>query len=446
MKFGKLLLIAFLPALILSTVLPNTSAQALSGSDFQAGRIMDDAVFFNSNSINTTQIQDFLGSKVPVCDTNGTQPFNATQTRGQYGAARGFPPPYTCLKDYQEATPTKTAEEGLCSEYTAGTKSAAAIINDVAKACGINPQLLLVELQIQQSLITDDWPWPIQYNFATGFGCPDTAACDPQYQGFFNQVYGTARQFKYYIKNPNLFSFRSGVTNSIQYSPNPACGSSAVFIQNQATAALYNYTPYQPNAASLANLNGIGDACSSYTNRNLWRYFNDWFGSTIVTVPAPTAAVTINGGASATVAYGSNATLSWSSANATSCTLNPGSVSSLNGTQMLVKLTHSVTYQLECTSAAGSASASASVIVTPPTFAYILGYIASLDSTVGSTQTLSQQITQAQNFYTKGDSNQAKKFLTKASDDIDKLVRQSRLSPTAANELKAAINDLTVTL
>jgi len=56
-------------------------------------------------------------------------------------------------------------------------------------------------------------------------------------------------------------------------------------LQNKATAALYYYTPYQPNAAALANLGGTGDGCSSYGNRNFWVYYNNWFGST--TAPTP---------------------------------------------------------------------------------------------------------------------------------------------------------------
>jgi hypothetical protein len=53
-----------------------------------------------------------------------------------------------------------------------------------------------------------------------------------------------------------------------------------VYIQNQATANLYYYTPYQPNAASLRAGYGEGDGCSTYGNRNFYQYFNDWFGST----------------------------------------------------------------------------------------------------------------------------------------------------------------------
>lgn len=52
-----------------------------------------------------------------------------------------------------------------------------------------------------------------------------------------------------------------------------------MLIRNQATASLYNYTPYQPNAAALAAGYGTGDACSSYGNRNFWNYFSDWFGN-----------------------------------------------------------------------------------------------------------------------------------------------------------------------
>ena len=56
--------------------------------------------------------------------------------------------------------------------------------------------------------------------------------------------------------------------------------SSPVYIQNQATANLYYYTPYQPNAAALRAGYGEGDGCSAYGNRNFYQYFTDWFGST----------------------------------------------------------------------------------------------------------------------------------------------------------------------
>ena len=48
-----------------------------------------------------------------------------------------------------------------------------------------------------------------------------------------------------------------------------------VNIRNLATSALYRYTPYQPNAATLA---GGSNSCSAYGNLNFYRLFEDWFG------------------------------------------------------------------------------------------------------------------------------------------------------------------------
>ena len=255
------------------------SASALSGSEFNASNIIDDGVFFNSSSMSTGEIQAFLNAKVAVCDTNGTQPYAGT-TRAAYGASRGYPAPYTCLKDYSQAIPAKSADSYCSGGVSAGTKSAAQIIYDVAQACGVSPKVLVVLLQKEQSLVTDDWPWSIQYRSATGFGCPDTAECDIAYYGYFNQVYNAARQYRRYVVQADYFNYAAGRTSFVSYQANaPSCGGTNLTIQNGATAGLYNYTPYQPNAAALANLYGTGDSCSAYGNRNFWRMFNDWFGS-----------------------------------------------------------------------------------------------------------------------------------------------------------------------
>ncbi len=270
-------LVGLLGVLSLSTV----KVSALSGSSFNPGRIIDESVFKNETAMSPSQIQSFLNSKVPVCDTNGTQPYAGT-TRAAYGASRGNPAPYTCLKDYSENVRAVSSSEGYCTgSTTSGTKSAAQIIYDVARACDINPQVLLVMLQKEQSLITDDWPWNRQYEIAMGYGCPDTAPCDEDYYGFFNQVWQAANAFERYAANPSWYNYRAGRNNNVYYHPDLSrCGSSTVFIENQPTAGLYIYTPYQPNQAALDNLYNTGDSCSSYGNRNFWRMFNDWFGST----------------------------------------------------------------------------------------------------------------------------------------------------------------------
>ena len=271
-------------------------ANAANAADFNPGYIIDDSVFYNSNAMNAEQVQAFLNSKNPNCDYWGTQPAsdwgypNITHAQlAEYkrNGSNGFSqdssfhaPPYRCLTMYSQTTPQMEAASGYCSALGAATRTAAQIINDVAKACGINPQVLVILLEKEQSLVTDKWPLDIQLRHATGFACPDTAPCNPAYEGFFYQVYNAARQFKIYQAFPNSYNYRAGRTNIIKWNPNNACGTSEVYIQNQATAALYIYTPYRPNAAALNNLYGTGDGCSSYGNRNFWRIFTDWFGST----------------------------------------------------------------------------------------------------------------------------------------------------------------------
>lgn len=291
-RFFKSALIVLLgAALTISPFMPITPrANALSGSEFKPGRIIDNFVFFRSQpTMTVAEIQAFLNVKVPTCDTWGTQPYGGT-TRAQYAASKGVSTPFICLKDYRENTlGGRTVESNLCFGWGGGNMSAAEIIYHVSQTCGINTKVLLVLLQKEQSLVTDDWPWPVQYQKATGYGCPDTAACDSQYYGFFNQLYSAARQFKRYVRDADLFNYQAGRVNNIWYRPDilstpqneqVQCGYTGVFIENHATAGLYNYTPYQPNATALNNLYGDGDACSAYGNRNFWRLYRDWFGVT----------------------------------------------------------------------------------------------------------------------------------------------------------------------
>ena len=251
---------------------PPTEAKALSGSEFQAGNIISDEVFFNSSTMNEAQVQAFLNSKVANCV-----------------GANGYP----CLKDFRMTTFSRAAvEPGHCTAYQgAADEPAARIIVKTAQACRINPQVLLVMLQKEQSLITTTSPTARQYQAAMGYGCPDTAPCSAEFYGFYNQVYKAAWQLRQYTNYPAR-TYRIGNV-SIGYHPSASCGSSVVAIKNQATANLYNYTPYQPNAAALANLRGTGDGCSAYGNRNFWVFFNDWFGSPT----GPTAMGTVDSAA-----------------------------------------------------------------------------------------------------------------------------------------------------
>ena len=273
-----------IPVLIAVFLLLPTKVSALSGSQFDAGNIISDSVFFNGTSMSVYDVQNFLNAKVPNCDTWGTQPYGGT-TRAAYASSKGVGTPFTCLKSYTQSVPSVSGNEYCGGGIAGGNKSSAGIIYDVAQACNVSPKVLLVLLQKEQSLVTDDWPWPVQYRSATGYGCPDTAPCDAEYYGFFNQVYQAAKAYNRYKINAANYNYRSGRNNTVLWNPNAGCGSSSVYIQNQATAGLYIYTPYRPNQAALDNLYGTGDGCSSYGNRNFWRMFNDWFGSTRQDIP-----------------------------------------------------------------------------------------------------------------------------------------------------------------
>ncbi|BDZ53761.1 hypothetical protein GCM10025870_08340 [Agromyces marinus] len=240
---------------------PVPAAHAADGRDFDPGLIITDEVFYQSRTMTVAQVQSFLNAQVPSC-------------------AAG----YTCLRSYVETSRSQPKRAEGCSAYAGQRESAALIIYKVAAACGINPRVLLVLLEKEQGLVSDSMPSARQYRSATGYGCPDTADCDTLYYGFFNQVYHAAWQFRKYRAYPDIRRYQAGRNNTIQWHPNAACGSSTVYIRNQATAGLYVYTPYRPNAAALRNLYGTGDSCSSYGNRNFWRLFTDWFGSTGVAV------------------------------------------------------------------------------------------------------------------------------------------------------------------
>lgn len=275
-KLFSFLSIGIVAATVLIPATQTQQAAALSGGDFQAGRIIDDSLFFNKSSMTVAQIQAFLNSKVPTCET-----YHAPYLSTYYA-------PFTCLKDYQENPTTRENNYGLYNtngtpKSVSGGKSAAQIIWDAAQAHSISPKVLIVMLQKEQGLVTDTWPIEPQFDKAMGYACPDTAACDTTYYGLYNQVTSAAWQLRRYVEYPNNYNFKAGVTRYVGYNPSVSCGGTSVFLQNSATAALYNYTPYQPNAAALESLYGTAP-CGAYGNRNFWRYYNDWFGSTLSAV------------------------------------------------------------------------------------------------------------------------------------------------------------------
>ena len=266
--------VAALAALVLSAPLALAGdaprAEALSGSQFDPGYIIDDALFYDGNAMSAADIQAFLDSKIGSC-LNG-QCLNV----------------YTI--DYGGRARDVSANGNLiCEAIPAGRYSAARLIFTAQQACGISAKVVLVTMQKEQSLVTARQPSLYALSHAMGYACPDTAPCNPNAAGVGNQIVLGTRQLKAYNHSqgsaPGTLFGRPVGSQYIAYHPNSGCGGTIVNVQNLATAALYTYTPYQPNGAALANLTGAGDSCSSYGNRNFWVFYNNWFGAP--TNPAP---------------------------------------------------------------------------------------------------------------------------------------------------------------
>ena len=106
-------LFALSPFLLAMGVLWAPQAHA-STAGFQAGDIMNDTVMAKSKSMTVTQIQHFLDSKVPTCDTNGNQNSemnnsgvpdyngNGSIQRWEWGKKKYGQTKFVCLKNYSK--------------------------------------------------------------------------------------------------------------------------------------------------------------------------------------------------------------------------------------------------------------------------------------------------------------------------------------------------------
>jgi peptidoglycan hydrolase-like protein with peptidoglycan-binding domain len=139
----------------------------------------------------------------------------------------------------------------------------------------LNPGLLMGFLEKEQSLISAS-----NYNTQTdperrirtamGYGCPDDAKCDTQFYGLANQLNWSAYQLQYNFNragNPastTPYKKNSTVTTLDKYN---------VFLQNEATASVYNYTPHvywgNYNLWKILTANGWGVSSNTYSMRDI---------------------------------------------------------------------------------------------------------------------------------------------------------------------------------
>ena len=227
------------------------------------GNIASDAVFYNGKAMSLDQIRAFIANKGAAC-----------------GDAE-------CLRSLRRTMPDYPADD-YCQPVQGGPDlDAATILYRVSLACGVSPKVMLVTLEKESSGVTSSTRTAARWDAAFGWNCPDTgpggsANCDPAAAGFVKQTYGMAHQWaKYRVEIPRgKYNYHLGKNQILWNVVESGCGGSEVDIKSIATAALYTYTPYQPNAASLAAFPGEGDACSSYGNRNFFFMYQKWFGST----------------------------------------------------------------------------------------------------------------------------------------------------------------------
>lgn len=276
----------------LAVALPGLSATAADSGivkaapvvGFNAENIISDTLFYDGNAMSAAQIQTFLDGKIGSC-SNGLC-LNVL----------------TLTADSRPAYYSQTTGNLVCSDLAGGTMRASEYIYRVQVACGISAKVILVTMQKEQGLVTDSAPTDTQLRKAMGHLCSDSAPCVTAASGIANQIFGGTEQLKKY--KATAFGKQPG-PNWVGYHPpdkngNDYCGGTTLNIRNYATAALYNYTPYQPNPAALSAGQGLGDACSSYGNRNFYTFYTSWFGSTQENVdpcraPAPSAVTPASG-------------------------------------------------------------------------------------------------------------------------------------------------------
>jgi hypothetical protein len=226
-----ILIICFALIILISMAIPK-KAYALAWYE----NIMSDSAFINESSMSVAQIQSFLVS------------------HGSYLANYTIP-----SKDYVSNCPT---QEG------AGQK-ASAFIHHVAHEVGINPQVILVTMEKEESLISTNYQWNTHLQWAMGYGyysgsrLIDPGNCDLYVGGFGRQVYWGAKFYRNRYNNVGGLqgpgTSHAGDTISIQnYSDRP--GNINIYLSNRTTALLYRYTPYV-----------------HYGNYNFYTLMNRWF-------------------------------------------------------------------------------------------------------------------------------------------------------------------------
>lgn len=218
----KLKLSLFFIALTLSLCF-GLSARA---SGFDPNNIISDLEILDYTSMSLADIQKFLENK------------------GSYLATYSTADAYGVIRKASEIIYNAAANNYDCDGATLSENPTEEERAQKCQKTFISPKFLLVLLQKEQSLIEDRSPSQSDLDWATGYGCPDSGGCNDRWKGFGKQVNSAALQFRDYMDNPRYYTYKAGNTYTVKNTNQP---DSTISPANQATAALYNYTPHVYN-------------------------------------------------------------------------------------------------------------------------------------------------------------------------------------------------------
>jgi len=227
MKNTKLTIILLL---LLAAPFPSL-AQTSVDPDFNPNNIITNSDLLDYDSMSLSDIQSFLEKKSSYLATYKTLNAHGTTKSAAeiiYDASHNN---YDCSGVTLSDSPTEAEKQQKCKHITT-----------------VNPKFLLILLQKEASLIEDSTPSQSHLDWATGYGCPDGWVCNPYYKGFGKQVNSASLQFLAYINEPQRYTYQAGQTYTIKNTLDPYCTTEnqtmTVTPANQATAALYDYTPH----------------------------------------------------------------------------------------------------------------------------------------------------------------------------------------------------------
>ncbi len=219
MKIKYLSLLLIIPLSIMSST-------AVRAQGFDPNNIISDLEILDYSAMSLSDIQQFLQDKGSYLANYSTEDAFGTVRKASeiiYNAAANN---YDCGSAVLSDAPTDQEKQQKCQKIF------------------INPKFLLVLLQKEQSLIEEASPSASHLDWATGYGCPDSGGCNARWKGFGKQVNSAALQFRDYLDRPQLYTYKVGVTYTVKNTNKPDMD---ITPANQATAALYNYTPHVYN-------------------------------------------------------------------------------------------------------------------------------------------------------------------------------------------------------